>query len=382
MQRVVGRQEALRISFLPGKEQPVQLVRKTCEANFHFQELSPAGARPEAVEERAQEIFRQPFDLLQGPLYRAEVLRRAPDDHVIVLSMHHSIADGWTLGVFVRDLCGAYLQGMMGLHEPLPEVEQSYTAWGAAERAYWKPAEVQQRLDYWRPVLAGATPLFRGAVAQAPLERAVFEIAPELAKATRELARRTGATLFSTLLAIFRMTLARRMGADDVTVGTPVANRGKQNTRETMGYYSGNVPLRGQIDRAQTVSETLQADHERTLQGFANAMPFAELVRGLGDAPTPEHHPIYDVRFALQNHPIPDVSVPQLSARLRMRSTGTPRFELGCEITEAGETLESVWLFRGNRFSADDIRELDRIFQEILAGACREPEGRVSDLLK
>jgi hypothetical protein len=148
-----------------------------------------------------------------------------------------------------------------------------------------------------------------------------------------------------------------------------------------MGYYSGNVPLRGQIDRAQTVSASVRATHETTLEGFANAMPFAELVKGLGDAPTPEHHPIFDVRFALQNHPIPDVSVPQLSARLRMRSTGTPRFELGCEITESGDALNVVWLYRENRFSADDIGELHRIFQEILTGACREPERRVSDLM-
>src|SRR4030095_2580467 len=149
IERVVERQEALRISFLPGKDRPVQMVRENGETKFQFRELSPAQNSPEYIEELAREVFRQPFDLVQGPLYRVELLTRAADDHVLVFAIHHAIADGWTLGVFVQDLCVAYMQGMRGVRDPLPPVPLVYTAWGAAERMYWQPAEIQQRAALW-----------------------------------------------------------------------------------------------------------------------------------------------------------------------------------------------------------------------------------------
>ena len=113
---------------------------------------------------------------------------------------------------------------------------------------------------------------------------------------------------------------------------------------------------------------------------FANAMPFAELARALGDAGAPGHNPIFEVRFALQNHPIPDIALPGLSAKLRMISTGTARFHLACEITEDGAQLEVVWLFRPKLFTQAEVEELGRIFQSVLTSACRTPEVRVAAL--
>src|SRR5439155_19597129 len=140
----------------------------------------------------------------------------------------------------------------------------------------------------------------------------------------------------------------RWAGVDEMLVGTPRETRTRQAVRETIGYSSGVVPLRGQVKCDRPFSEALRAVHQATVDSFANAMPFAELVRALGDSPSPGHNPIFEVRFALQNHPVPDVAVPGLSLQLRMRSTGTARFDLGCEITEDGAALEVVWLFRRN----------------------------------
>ena len=385
VQRVVERQEVLRLSFLPGKDGPLQMIRRSGEANVRFRELSSAQGQPDAIEELEREIFSEPFDLMQGPLYRIEMLRRAVDDHLLVLAIHHAIADGWTLGVFVEDLCGAYLQGIMNKREALPDVPLSYSAWGAAERAFWQPAELEQRAAFWKSALAGArrlfTPLDSTEPSSAGLHRSVFHISAEIGNAARELARRSGATLFSTLLTAFQAALSQWTGADDIVVGTPVANRNKQAVRETMGYCSGNVPLRGQVDGARPFSDALRAVQQTSVDAFANAMPFAELAHALGDLPAPGRHPVYDVRFALQNHPIPDVALPSLSARLRMRSTGTARFDLGCEITEDGEALEIAWLRRENRIAESDILELDRLFRTILAGACRSPESRTAALM-
>ena len=381
-QRVVDRQEVLRLSFLPGKNGPVQLIRKRGEPVMRFRDVSPQISAGE-MEELALQTFSEPFDLLHGPLYRVQVLRRAPDDQVMVFAIHHAIADGWTLGVFVQDLCAAYVQQRMGGKDGLPPVALSYSAWGAAEKALWQPAELEPRTAFWKSRLTGIKPLWsvpdESDVVFLP-RRLVSELPAEISGAVRELARRSGATLFSTLLAAFQVTLSRWTGANDIVVGTPVANRTRPDVRETMGYFSGVVPLRGDVERDRPFAEHLRTVHESTVDSFANAIPFAELVRAIGDRPSPKHNPVFQVRFALQNHPVPDVEIRGLSLKLRMRSTGTPRFDLGCEITEQGDALEVVWLFRENLFSQPEIEELGRLYRTVLESVCRVPEKRTAAL--
>ncbi len=385
LQRVVDRQEVLRLSFLPGKDRPVQMFRQTGEANFRLRELSTSQGNDDAVEELAKEIFNEPFDPVQGPLYRAEVLRRSPDHHVVVLAIHHAIADGWTLGVFVEDLCLAYVQGFLRPREALPPVPLSYSAWGAAERALWKPADLERRAGFWKSNLAASRRFWKSLegpeTASGAPNRSVTHIPADLADAVRELARVTGATLFSTLLAAFQVAVSRWTGEEDILVGTPVANRTRQDVRETMGYFAGIVPLRGHVDADRPFSDSLTSVHQATMDSFANAMPFAELVTAVGDLPAPGHNPIFDVRFALQNHPVPDIALHGLSARLRMRSTGTARFHLGCEIAVAEDGLEVAWLFRPNLFPLAEIENLSYIFRVVLADACRSPERRIAALM-
>jgi hypothetical protein len=383
VQRVVERQEVLRLSFLPGRDRPLQMIRQKCRTNVGFRELSSAHAQPDAIETLAREIFSEPFDLVQGPLYRVHILRCAANDHVLVLAIHHAIADGWTLGVFVQDLVAAHLQGLRS--RALPPVPYSYTEWGAAERAFWQTSELERRAAFWKSCLSGTrrlwnTPKRAESLSCGP-ERWISHIPAGLNVAARELARRSGATLFSTLLAAFQLALSRWTGAEDILVGTPVANRSMQAVRETMGYCAGIVPLRGQIDRARPFFAALQSVHQTTLSSFANAMPFAELVRAIGERPAPGHNPVFEVRFALQNHPVPDVTLPNLSARLRMRSTGTSRFDLACEITEEDEALEVAWVFRRSLFSNKEMRELDQILRDVLADVCRSPEKKTAALI-
>ena len=385
IQGVVNRQEVMRLSILPGKDQPVQMIRASGTPQMQFRHLSSASERrPEAIEELMQEAFREPFDLVQGPLYRVNILRRDADDHLLVLTIHHAIADGWSLGAFVQDLCTAYVSRLTGRTDRLPPVHLSYCAWGAAERAFWRSAEIDQHIPFWKSELAGAqrlltTPVDVRAMAT-PLKRLVSHLPVNLGRAARGLARRHGVTLFSTLLTVFRIALSRWMDAHDVVVGTPVANRSKQSIRETMGYCSGVVPLRDQIEHDRPFSDSLRAIHQTSVDGFAHAIPFVELMRALGDRPAPGHTPLFDVRFALQNHPVPDVAVSGMAFKLRMRSTGTARFHLGCEITENGEALEVVWLFRPKLFSEQEINNLGSLFESVLARVARMPESRTATL--
>jgi len=395
LQRVADRQEAMRISFLPGKARVLQMIRASSRALLGYRELSSVEARPEALEERMKETYRLPFDLVQGPLYRVDMLRRAANHHILVFSIHHAIADGWSLGVFVQDLCAAYVMGLsgfrkaiavgvMGLSNTLAPVPQTYSDWAAAERAFWQSAELERRTAFWKSQLSGHRRIWSALegpdTASGAHQRVVSHFPADLAKAARELARRSGATIFSTLLATFQIALSRWTGVRDILVGTPVAKRTKQAMNETMGYFAGIVPLRGQVEPERSFSAGLHTLHQTTVDCFANAMPFAELAGALGDAGAPGHNPIFEVRFALQNHPVPDVDLPGLSAKLRMRSTGTARFHLGCEITEEAEQLEVVWLFRPKLFSEEEVENLGSIFQHLLAAACRSPETSIANL--
>ncbi len=380
IQRVVERQEALRTSFLPGKAQPVQLVRSSGTAVMHYRELPASEHDDDALEAAMRDIFLEPFDLLRGPLFRTAWLQRGPDEFVMVFAIHHAIADGWTLGVFVQDLVAAYLMTRHGRAAPLPAVPESYSAWGAAERAYWTPRILAERGDFWNKRLAGSGHLWAAPalvdLAQ-PLTRRITHVDATLATAVRNLARANGATLFSTLLTAFQWALWRWTGKDDITVGTPVANRNRKAAHETMGYYAGNVPLRVQVDPGKPFSIALREGHSSNTDAFAHYMPFAELVKALGDQDT-VHHPVYSVRFALQNHPVPDVNLPGLAMKLRMRSTGTARFDLACEVTEEGDRLEVVWLHRASMFSSDDIDTLNGLFVAVLALVSGDPESRPS----
>ena len=137
---------------------------------------------------------------------------------------------------------------------------------------------------------------------------------------------------------------------------------------------------RRKVERDRPFSDHVRLVHQITVDSFANAMPFAELVRGIGQTASQSQNPIFDVRFALQNHPVPDLEMKGLSLKLRMRSTGTPRFDLGCEITEQGAELEVVWLFRENLFSQAEIEELGRLFRTVVESVCRVPERRTAAL--
>lgn len=382
---VVERQEVLRLSFLPGKEQPFQMIRKTGSVAMNYQELPPEQRSQEAVEEVMRGFFERPFDMLRGPLYHVEMLQRGPGEMVLVFTIHHTIADGWTLGVFVQELAAAYLQSKLQRGSSLPPVEMSYSAWAAAEKAAWTPETLAANTPFWRKHLDGFARLWdRPADVNArsgKLTRWATSIPPAQTREIRALAKNCGATLFNTLLTAFQTTLAVWTGKNDITVGTPVANRTRPQAKETMGYFAGVVPLRSQVDTEQTFHNAARAVQDQTMDCFANAVPFAELVKALELGVEAGHNPIYDVRFALQNHPVPDVTLPNLSFKLRMRSTGTARFDLACEVTEDGEELEVVWLYRPSLFLLNDVQELNRRYQALLENVSRTPHAPLATLI-
>ena len=374
---VIERQEVMRTTFLPGKERPVQLVRSVVEPVLDYRELDGV-ADDEAVLRALGPTFTHPFDLLAGPLYRLTMLRRGPDHFALGLAIHHALADGWTVTSFVEDFCtacvvvwrqsGQDMTRLQGVRDALPPLAMTYGQWGAAERARWTPADLARQAVRWRERLAGAGPFFAvdGPVGAEPLEKWVTHLPAELAEAARTLARRTGATPFSALAAVFRIALHRWRGKDDVVLGTPVAGRAKSAVRETMGYFSEVVPLRCRIDPMQRIDAVVRQVHDEALEDFARAMPFAELAAAVNTRAARPRHLLYDVRFAVQNHPFPDIVIPGIATRLQTLSSGTSRFDLACELTEDGKRFEIIWLFRPAAAARPDVADLDRLFRAVL----------------
>src|SRR5688572_23736966 len=183
LRAVVDREEVLRLSILPGRERPLQMIRKSSGLNFGVRDVPDAS--PEAIEELALEIFRKPFDLVQGPLYRVVDLRRTPNDHLLVFAIHHAVADGWSLGIFVEGLFAAYLQAITGASEPLPPVPQTYAAWGAAERAFWKPEVLEERIEFWKTRLAASSRMWNATITPGHPRRWLSAIPGPLTTETR-----------------------------------------------------------------------------------------------------------------------------------------------------------------------------------------------------
>lgn len=378
---VIARQEALRTTILPGKERPVQLVRTSVDPVVARLELSTGQTGEQAVVAALAPHFAEPFDLVAGPLHRLIFVPAGPDHCFIGLVIHHSIADGWALTTFVEDFMtgciavwrrsGKDMTRLQGLSDALVPPPMTYSQWGAAERARWTAAELERGAAHWRSRLAGAELFFDGShpVAGEPISRWVVNIPATVAEAVRKLARRAGATPFTALATAFRLALHRWKGQSDVVLGTPVAGRTKAAVRETIGYFSEIVPLRCRIDPGRSLGDLVPQVHEQALEDFARAMPFAELARAVENGGSRGRHAVYDVRFAVQNHPFPDIVVPGVSSTFRNLSSGTSRFDLACEITGDSGQMEMVWLRRESVVGQSDVRELDAVFREVLAEA-------------
>jgi len=385
LRAVVDRQEVLRTSFLSGEGKAAQIVLTKTEALLRCRDVGPG----EDSGKLMATVFSEPFDMVRGPLYRVEMLCLAADHHILALVFHHAIADGWTLGVFVGDFTTAYIHALKqsgrdfahvrGIKEGLPAPGMTYSEWAVSEKTRWQPIAIEREAAYWRSRLTGSKLLFgncRTEVPMEPLRKRVTSLSPSLVDAARDLAKQAEVTLFSVLLTVFQMSLFRWKGTRDVVLGVPHANRSKPQTRDTMGYFAGVLPLRICLQPGNSFAHTLKANHAAQIEDFAHAMPFAELAKAVAPADGRLQHQIFDVRFALQNHPVPDIELPGISTRLRTIATGTSRFDIACELTEDGSALEVVWLYRWPLVNDKDIGHLDR-----LLGAVLEEAGRNSDFL-
>jgi amino acid adenylation domain-containing protein len=323
LDRIVARHEALRTSFPTVDRGPVQHVVPAEESAFRLVEhdLRASADAEDELRHLVQDEADAPFDLAQGPLFRGRLVRMAAEDHVLLLTMHHIVSDGWSVGIFTHELSTLYNAFARGEPDPLPPLPVQYADYSAWQRRWVEGPVLEAQAEYWTRTLAGAPDLlelptdhprpakqsFAGASLRVELDEA-------LTTALRTLSQRHGTTLFMTLLAGWAAVLARLSGQDDVVIGTPSANRGRSEIEGLIGVFVNTLPLRVDFSGAPTVAEVLGRVKARALEAQQNQdIPFEQVVELVKPARSMAHTPLFQVMFTWQNAPEGSLELPGLA---------------------------------------------------------------------
>ncbi|MBO9649421.1 MAG: amino acid adenylation domain-containing protein [Variovorax sp.] len=386
---LIARHASLRTSFHATGQGPVQRVMPVAEAQERFQLArfdAPEADDPDAaLEARIAANVAKPFDLSLAPLVRAELWRIAPEHHVLVLAIHHIVADGWSMSIINRELGHLYAGSDVA---PTPaEPEFTFCDHARWQRERFELGEMGPALDYWRNKLHGLQTLHLPTDRPHPRQAGsagrtlAFTIDSELTAAARAFATRHGATLFMALLAAFQTLLMRYTGQNDVVVGVPLAGRDDPRVRDLVGFFVNTLVLRADLGGEPSFVELIQRSREATLEALTHqAMPFDRLVGELSPVRDASRNPLYQVAFALENFEHRVLQLEGLrSERLRVHSQGA-KFDLSLTVIEAGASLEAEIEYRTDLFDAESIKRMAAHFRQLLAAMESEPERPVSRL--
>ncbi|HSF43076.1 MAG TPA: amino acid adenylation domain-containing protein [Thermoanaerobaculia bacterium] len=389
LREVVRRHEALRTTFALVDGEPVQVVHPEVPVPLPRVDLSDLSDPGREILRLSGEEARRGFDLALGPLLRATLLAVGEEEHVLFLTLHHVVADGWSMPVLVREVGTLYHAFTRGLPSPLPELPVQYADFAAWQRR-WLAGEVLEReLAYWRGQLGDAPPVLdlpadrpRPPIQTFPGSHRSFRLPPERLADLQALSRRSGTTLFMTLLAAFQALLAHHSGQDDLTVGTPIAGRNQLETEGLIGFFVNTLVLRGDLSDAPTVRELLARTRETALAAYGHQdVPFEKLVEDLQPARSLAHAPLFQVMFVLQNVP-PPLSGEGTGLALEPLAfeSDVARFDLTLSLAEIGGGLVGALEYNTDLFDDTAMERMAghlRLLFEALPG---DPGRRTSDL--
>ncbi|HST57081.1 MAG TPA: amino acid adenylation domain-containing protein, partial [Longimicrobium sp.] len=389
LDRIVARHEALRTTFPAVDGEPVQRIAPVEEGGLRLVEhdLRASPDAEDALRRLVSDEAGTLFDLAHGPLVRGQLIRMAEDDHVLLLTMHHIVSDGWSAGVLHRELGALYAAFARGEPDPLPPLPIQYADYAAWHRRRVEGPVLEAQAEYWTRTLAGAPELlelpadrprpakqdFAGASVQ-------IELDEELTEALTRLSQRHGTTLFMTLLAGWAVVLSRLSGQDDVVIGTPSANRGQPEVEELIGFFVNTLPVRVDLSRSLRVAELLERVKAHALEAQRNQdIPFEQVVERVSPARSLGHHPLFQVLFAWQNALGESLELPGLqSAAVPRPAQETAKFDLSLTLAQRGDRIVgglnyATALF--DRATAERwVGYLRRVLEEMAAGDHRRVE--------
>lgn len=390
LNEIVRRHEALRTTFTIVDGRPVQVI-----APFLALTLPIVDLREFSESEREAEVKRlvtseaqRPFDLAEGPLVRATVLRLGEKEHVGLLTMHHIVSDGWSTGILIREMAILYEAFCSGRPSPLPGLPIQYADFAHWQRQWLAGEVLETQLAYWKRQLGEAPPLlemptdhprptvqtFRGAHQSLPIPN-------NISAGLKALGRQQGTTLFMTLLAVFKILLHCYTRQDDIILGTPIANRNRLETEGLIGFFVNTLVLRTDLSGDPDFRELLSRVREVCLGAYAHQdLPFERLVEELHLERNLSRNPLFQVMFVLQNAPLETLELPGLTLNPLEVDSGTTHFDLTLHIADTGHELIATLAYNTDLFEAATIIRMLRHFQTLLETACAFPDRRLSEL--
>jgi amino acid adenylation domain-containing protein/non-ribosomal peptide synthase protein (TIGR01720 family) len=392
LRALVERHEILRTTFRQGEGYPVQVIG-TAEF-FRLQREDLSDLAREASEQWEAELRRfmqqeaqRSFDLAEGPLFRAILLRRSSNEHVMLLTMHHIISDGWSNAVFMRELAAlysAFVEGRPATLAPLPLQYADFASW---QQQWLRSGKLEGQLDYWQRQLAGVTPLElptdrpRPAVQTANGAEETHLLPAELMDRLKKLSQREDVTLFMTLLAAFQVLLARYSGQKDIVVGTLIANRNRAEIEGLIGLFINALAIRVDLSDNPSFMALLKRVRETTLNAYIHQdIPFEQLVEVLQPQRDLSRSPIYQVMMLLQNTPQPVEEFGGVKVSLLENENQTAILDMMLTLTETKQGLSGIMRYNTDLFEAATIQRMLRHWQTLLEAIVQHPSLRVSDL--
>ncbi|MFB1482715.1 non-ribosomal peptide synthase/polyketide synthase [Corallococcus sp. RDP092CA] len=389
---LMARHEALRTTFRMESGRPVQDIHAEGHVPLETVDLTGVGARAERQAE-AQRLGHaetlRPFDLTHGPVIRALLLKLDAREHVLVLHLHHIVSDGWSLGILVRELTALYEAHQRGRPAELPELPVQYADFAVWQRGWLQGGVLQAQVEWWKHQLAGApfvldVPTDRPRTATASQRGGLVRVTLPMALSERvdALAQQEGATPFMALLAAFQAVLARVSGQDDVLVGSPIANRRHAETEGLIGFFVNMLVLRGRFGARTTFRELLAQVRATTLGAYEHQdTPFEHLVEALQPERDLGRTPLFQAMFALQNAPVPELSVPGLSVGPAHLDGDTPsQFELALDLNRTHDGYEGRFHYAADLFDASTIERLFAHLRRLLDAVCDAPDLPLADV--
>ncbi|OFA06937.1 non-ribosomal peptide synthetase [Duganella sp. HH101] len=390
LETIVERHEALRTTFASDDGAPLTVFRAPGPLALPVTDLTTldSGGRQAEAERLMLAEARAPFDLAAGPLLRAGVLRLAPQEHVLLVTVHHIVSDGWSIGVLMQEmveLYAAFIAGRPPVLAPLPIQYADYAQW----QRQWLAGEARQRqIDYWTARLAGAPTLLslpsdrpRPAVQTYAGALLPFMVDGPATQALHALGQRHQATLFMTLAAAFSVLLARHSGQDDICIGTPIANRQRGEVEGMIGFFVNTLVLRAQVDENASFTRLLEQMRDLSLDAYAHQdMPFEQLVEALKPVRDVSHTPLFQAMLVLQNTPPANPALPGLAMEMLTIPSNVAKFDLTLNVIEIDGRLQASFEYNTDLFDAGTIARLAGHFASLLAAAAAAPDTPVGAL--
>ena len=380
---VIARHDSLRAHFLEVGGEPVQRIVSALRVELPLDDLSSLDTQRQSTTLSTlldQEIAR-PFDLSTGPLVRARLFRLSPQEHVLLTVCHHIVCDGWSIGVFNRELAALYTASSLGNPSPLPPLPMQYGDYVRRQRQRLQGSELDRLLTYWVRQFNDAPPLVtlptdrpRPTRTGARAAYHSLELSSKLSDSLRSLSQREGVTLFMTLLAAFKVVLARHSGQEDIVIGAPIAGRDQAAMEGMIGYFINALALRTDLSGNPTFRELLRRVRSTALDAYSHQdLPFEKLVEKLQPERDRSQAPVFQILFNLFNLESVPPSFGDLTVtRVPVHEPGA-KFDITLFASDAAERIQLRVVYNADLFIAPAIERLLARYQTLLEGITVDP---------